>query len=148
MNGEMARAVTQIHAALLALAATGVLAAPPYQVVEPSRSQRHIELKLMHPMAKTNPVRKIRVEGRTVGEVRKELERHKGLWEDAALDCQGGYNPLTAESPAYDFLAFDIAHASGRPTSFSRFGDDRQMHEVCMTKALELAGRLNRDRNR
>lgn len=131
-------------AAVAAVMACTPTLARTYLVSEPPPAARKITLKLTHPGAKVNPVRSERVEGLTVGELRQRLRSSAGLWQDAALDCAGGYNPALAISPTYDFLAFDIASSSrGDAALMASFADNRTVHELCMAKALQQAARMN-----
>jgi hypothetical protein len=115
-----------------------------YQVNEPQPSKRVITLKLMHPRAATNPVRSIRVEALNVGQVTKLLSKHRGIYEDAIIDCQGGYNPLS-KTEGVDYLQLKIASTQqGLVEPFASSVATTSMHDLCMTKALDFAAQLTR----
>lgn len=129
---------------LLAVMLNPLFACAQTAVLEPPLNKRHIELKLMHPQAATNPVKRFRVEQMNAGQLRQLLKKNKGIWEDAALDCQGGYNPISNTPGGPDYLAFDIANAKrGESDLFLEIRDDRSVHDICMIKAFELSKRLS-----
>lgn len=127
--------------AALALAASAF--AGTYTVVEPPPKARRITLQLVHPRAAKQVVASERVERMTVGELRARMKARAGLWADASLDCEGGYNP-TARTGGLDYLGFSIATPQREADVLAQFTDDRTVHEVCMAQALQLADRLSR----
>jgi|GEM_PF-6666451 len=133
---------------------TQVQAAPAPALVhfvaaEPAPADRKLWLSYLHPNAASNPVKKIRIDTMTIGQLKAQLERDRLIWDTAALDCVGGYNPMLPKEMTQagtDFLAFDLATTStsaGKTMNqiLADAPDDASVHDICMIKARSLAQR-------
>ncbi len=113
------------------------------QVVAPPPAQREIWLKMLHPGAAKNPVFSKRVEKLDLAAVRKIIAQKRPSGGNAAMECLGGYNPVTKAplGTSLDYMGFDLASDRGEGDLFKALPNTATAHDVCMAKARELLTR-------